>query len=736
MHSLFLLVVLGLPALQVPVSAPVESAPVRPEPLDIVKTEFDPRELSQERDRTMSRAETPGRKLFVSRCALCHDPVGQPGRRAVGPWLDAELITRRGEAAVQTHILNGSAAMPGFQYQFETAEVDQIIAYLKTVRPDAEPQAQSAGTPSPAREQTRDSDALLAGTTTMVSGTPLNGVAVSARAVDRIFTTTVYSDEKGEYFFPALERGQYRVWAQATGYETARAGATLDAAGRTRQAFTLNPIDDPTPQLRGPEWLAALPEETFEDRRMKEIFRVQCSECHQASLPLQNRFDERGWLAIISAMEKAGYNGLNAASTRAPVAMRYHKAELAKYLTRMRGPGPSPMKLRPVLPRPMGDAARVVITEYDVPPADTGRELVLWNGEDWSEGTPSGQHGGRSGLHDVAIDRNGNAWITTWGAVTQSLRTLVKLDPKTGKLTAYNVVRKSPTDSVYTHGITVDQDGILWFNLSGILGRVDPVTDTIETFTPPAGMRVNGTLDVDKTGKVWTAATQGALLFDPATKTFKYFQNPSATGGTYGVTGDALGNGWWGRWTRDVVGHADTKTGKTYEIQMAPADAPAPESFMTATDREFYYNQGALRFMGGGPYTPGAQAPRRMGADKNGNVIWVANWWGGNLAKIDIKTRKPTYYSLPFKGMHPYSAVVNKDHMVFTNVSSDDSVAKLDPNTSQWTIYPLPSRGSEVRHIALDEPSGDIWVPYANTSRIARLQFRTEEQLRALRAAR
>ena len=582
--------------------------------------------------------------------------------------------------------------------------------------------------------QTGDSGLLLAGTIRMASGAPVNGVAVSARAVDSTFTTTVYSDEKGEYFFPALDRGTYRVWAQATGYETARAEAMLDAEKPTRQAFRLNPIDDPTPQLRGPEWLAALPEETFEDRRMKEIFRVQCSECHQAGLPLQNRFDEKGWLAIISAMEKAGYNGLNAASSRAPVAMRYHKAELAKYLARMRGPGPSPMKLRPVFPRPTGDAARVVITEYDVPPADTGGELVLWNGEDWSEGTPSGQHGGRSGLHDVAIDRNGNAWITTWGSVTKSLRTLVKLDPETGKLTAYNVVRKSPTDSVYTHGITVDQAGILWFNLSGKLGRVDPVTDTIATFTPPAGMSVNGTLDVDKTGKVWTSASQGALQFDPATKTFKYFQNPTATGGTYGVTGDALGNGWWGRWTRDVVGHADTKTGKTYEIPMAPPDAPAPESFMTPADREFYYNQGARRFMGGGPYTPGAQAPRRMGADKNGDVIWVANWWGGNLAEIDIRTRKPTYHPLPFKGMHPYSAVVNKDHMVYTNVSSDDSVAKLDPNTSEWTIYVLPSRGSEVRHIALDARNGDIWVPYANTSRIARLQFRTEEQLQALSA--
>ena len=103
----------------------------------------------------------------------------------------------------------------------------------------------------------------------------------------------------------------------------------------------------------------------------------------------------------------------------------------------------------------------------------------------------------------------------------------------------------------------------------------------------------------------------------------------------------------------------------------------------------------------------------------------VANWWGGNLAKIDVKTRKATYYPLPFKGMHPYSAVVNRDHMVYTNVSSDDSVARFDPKTEQWTIYVLPSRGSEVRHIALDDRNGDIWVPYANTSRIARLQFRT-----------
>ena len=61
-------VLLLLPALQVPVPTPV-----KPEPAQVVKRDYDPRELAESRERTDKRAETPGRKLFISRCALCHD---------------------------------------------------------------------------------------------------------------------------------------------------------------------------------------------------------------------------------------------------------------------------------------------------------------------------------------------------------------------------------------------------------------------------------------------------------------------------------------------------------------------------------------------------------------------------------------------------------------------------------------------------------------------------------------
>ena len=92
--------------------------------------------------------------------------------------------------------------------------------------------------------------------------------------MSKTFTTSVFTDE-GNYFFPQLDNGQYRVWAQAVGYEAERAESKLDHSKETRQDFTLKTIDDFTSQLSGSEWLAALPSDTPQNRRMKEIFNLR-----------------------------------------------------------------------------------------------------------------------------------------------------------------------------------------------------------------------------------------------------------------------------------------------------------------------------------------------------------------------------------------------------------------------------------------------------------------------------
>jgi len=53
-------------------------------------------------------------------------------------------------------------------------------------------------------------DAILSGTVTSVAGEKLDGVTVSAKPAGGTVTTTVFSDERGDYYFPPLPAGKYR----------------------------------------------------------------------------------------------------------------------------------------------------------------------------------------------------------------------------------------------------------------------------------------------------------------------------------------------------------------------------------------------------------------------------------------------------------------------------------------------------------------------------------------------
>jgi mono/diheme cytochrome c family protein len=80
----------------------------------------------------LSETEKAGRTLFMQRCELCHLAV-PPRTATLGPLLDRELVVKRGDAEIRKSIMNGSARMPGFQYGLEPGDIDEIIAFLKTV---------------------------------------------------------------------------------------------------------------------------------------------------------------------------------------------------------------------------------------------------------------------------------------------------------------------------------------------------------------------------------------------------------------------------------------------------------------------------------------------------------------------------------------------------------------------------------------------------------------------------
>ena len=275
-------------------------------------------------------------------------------------------------------------------------------------------------------------DALLTGSIKSASGEKMGGVTVSAKMEGRTITTTVFTDEQGDYYFPPMGAGKYQVWAQADTFETARAGIELSAT--RHQDFVLQPMKDFARQLTGDQLLSSLPEDTPEDRRMKRVFRNNCTSCHQPNYILQNRFDADGWIAIMNAMRDftvtGTYNGDDA-----PVqpTIEYFKKDLAAYLAKVRGPGPTTMKFK-IRPRPTGDAARAVFTEYEVPlDPSIGYETQYPtnNGSDWSLGTPSTMNGSH-GVHDAQADFNGNIWYSN--NVSSHAISLGRIDAKTGEV--------------------------------------------------------------------------------------------------------------------------------------------------------------------------------------------------------------------------------------------------------------------------------------------------------------
>ena len=582
-------------------------------------------------------------------------------------------------------------------------------------------------------------DALLTGAIKSVAGEAMGGVAVSAKADDSSITTTVFTDEAGVYYFPPLPSGRYRVWAQALSFATAK--SVVDLSTITHRDFSLAPINgDYAQQLPGDLMMAALPEATAEDMRLKKILENNCTGCHQPNYPLQHRFDEAGWTAIINLMKHVNVSGVYlGADHKAQGMLDHHEKELANYLAKSRGPGESAMRYT-LRPRPSGETARVVFKEYDVPlqaELNMPAKDPTTDGSDWQNGTPSRRG---SLVHDAWADLNGNLWFTS--NVPNHEVTVGKVDTTTGAVKMLKVPGANGL-AANTHGMTRDPNGIIWFNVNvgrGGLGRLDPRTEKIEVYLPPSDMSPTGgatTVDWDGRGKIWASAPDGALRFDPDSEKFTEFKSttfktPNGNGITYGAAGDRDGNGWWTEMIIDTINKGDSASGKSIELKLPRVQLD--EDQIMEPDRVFYESFNEPDFNAPVPWN---QGPRRMGADKKGDILWVGNSWGRSLAKIDIHTMQTSFVPLPGPGiMQPYHIAVDKDHNAWLNIWTSDVILKYDPNADKWTTFDLPTRGTEARYISLLEKDGktEVVVPYSRASKIAVMTFRSEVDVAALKA--
>ena len=77
-----------------------------------------------------------GERLFNQSCVVCHKPP-QINGSAYAPALSMNTLGGKADIIHET-IANGTPRMPGFKIQFTAAEIDSIVAYIKTIAIPAE----------------------------------------------------------------------------------------------------------------------------------------------------------------------------------------------------------------------------------------------------------------------------------------------------------------------------------------------------------------------------------------------------------------------------------------------------------------------------------------------------------------------------------------------------------------------------------------------------------------------
>jgi len=498
----------------------------------------------------------------------------------------------------------------------------------------------------------------------------MEGVLVSAKKEGATVTTTVVSNDKGQFSFPAgkLEPGKYNITIRAGGYnlvgpktlEVTAAGATADVKlGKVRNIAS---------QLSNGEWLLSIPGQD----QFKASFLLDCQGCHTLQRVFNAVHDAEEWKQVFTRMGRYAPESTpthpqlivqgGARSERPRVAANMMQ-QAAEYLEKVSLSNPERLEYDfKMLPRPKGKATKVIITEYDLPR---------------KEAQP----------HDVVVDADGHAWYTDFGA-----QIIGELNPKTGKVVDHKLELLRPEQPKGSLGLEFDPDGNLWVGMSyqGGASKIDRKTKKITTYplnkewldiTTQTNQVVPTNMHVD--GKVWLSdnATRNHYRLDIKTGKWDNVGPAKAAGGRvitgYGNPTDKNNNVWMLEFSGNSIGARNAKTDEV-KIWATPAQRTRP---------------------------------RRGRFDDQGR-LWFAEYAGNAIGMFDPETERLKEYKLPVPWSNPYDVVPSKGGAeVWTGSMSNDHVTRLNTKTEEITDYLLP-RTTNIRRVFVEEtgPRPVLWI--------------------------
>ncbi len=90
-----------------------------------------PAAYAQSAAEKLNQTQQHGRQIMAQSCGICHL---QPSKGSItyGPPL-TKAATAGNDEAMRAIIANGTERMPAFRYYLKPAEIDAIIAYVRTV---------------------------------------------------------------------------------------------------------------------------------------------------------------------------------------------------------------------------------------------------------------------------------------------------------------------------------------------------------------------------------------------------------------------------------------------------------------------------------------------------------------------------------------------------------------------------------------------------------------------------
>src|SRR5436853_7602023 len=283
----------------------------------------------------------------------------------------------------------------------------------------------------------------LSGQVSSAQEAAMEGVLVSAKKEGSNVTTTVVSNDKGQYSFPngRLEPGKYTVTIRAIGYVIdGPKSVEIPASGSAKADIKLNKARNLAAQLSNGEWLASAP---GSDR--DKSFLIGCTSCHSLQRIFTAAYDAAEWEQIFLRMGRYSpgstplrpqllvTGGARSERPRVPAAQPKAAAE---YLVSVSLTNPEAREYEfKTLPRPKGVSTKVIYTEYDLPR---------------QEAQP----------HDVIVDADGKAWYSDFGN-----QFVGELDPKTGKATEYPIPVLRAEQPKGSLDIEFDSSGNVWLAL-------------------------------------------------------------------------------------------------------------------------------------------------------------------------------------------------------------------------------------------------------------------------------